>query len=167
MGIRGGRGVVKRVPEWANNDDKLVIVIRYRWRMFKKAALKAGSKEQIASAGNVARAGSYMAMLAGIAYRHFRLHEDGATIAWRMGLTASNVRQHIYRMKLAAIRLGFGEGSTSGPGWIFLAMRRKWKDPEYRKRLREAHRGKRQSAETRSKISAGRRRYEALRARAS
>jgi hypothetical protein len=162
MSTKTNRGVIKSVPEWANNDDKLAIVIRYRWRQFKRGVyLKEGTKEKIANDANVSRAGSYMAMLAGVAYRSWRLHEDAPTVAWRMGMTASNVRQILFRMKRAAIKLGFGEGSTSGLGWQLLAMRRKWKEPEYKKRVREAHRGRQHSAETCAKTSAGRRRCEA------
>lgn len=55
----------------------------------------------------VEAAGGYLEMISALAYRSFRSGEDAIEIGNKMQMSHAQVRQHIFRLNQAAVRLGF------------------------------------------------------------
>jgi hypothetical protein len=70
MSVHTRKPALKRsIPAFALNDEMLAAVIRRRWQLRRRAYLKPDTDEAIKHKKAVRRAGSYMAMIAAIAYR--------------------------------------------------------------------------------------------------
>lgn len=61
---------------------------------------------------DVSRAGGYLQFISAIAYRHFRLCETSADIAYAMGIMPTTVRTHVFRLREIARQLGYEVGRT-------------------------------------------------------
>jgi hypothetical protein len=61
----------------------------------------------------VKRAGGYLELQAAIAFWAWRLGQESPTIATGVGLTPTNVRQALCRMKRIAFTLGFDTGAAN------------------------------------------------------
>ena len=93
------------IPDWSLDNSKLKAVILERTRLNKAAHLRPSEKETRVHLRAVERAGSFPALLAGIAYRAWRLGLDSVTIATEMKIQPMAVRQIIFKMNLTARKL--------------------------------------------------------------
>ena len=121
MGTQASSRVLRNtelVPEFALNDKKLRMVILERERMHN--LLKKGVWGRYAVTMNriIRRAGSYRAMLVGVAYRAWRLGWDSPTIALEMDMSPALVRLHLYRMVQAARMLAAREWVPVVPEYV-------------------------------------------------
>jgi hypothetical protein len=115
MSVHTRKPALKRsTPAFALNDEMLAAVIRRRWELRRRAYLKPGTDETIKHKKAVRRAGSYMAMIAAIAYRSWRLGKDSIEVAREAGIRPACVRQHLNRMRVAARQLGYEPGPVPG-----------------------------------------------------
>jgi hypothetical protein len=116
MGTQHRDDTLKRnIPGFALNDKQLAAVIRERARGFEKSNRKAGIPETIKCEAAIQKAGSYMALVCAIAYRSWRLERDSVTVAYELRVSPGVVRQHLFRMRHVAARLGFDSGLENPP----------------------------------------------------
>jgi hypothetical protein len=104
------------IPEFAYNNEQLKAVI-LECEARNRKGINNGSREIHTHLTAVKRAGSFRAFSAAIAYRAWRLGNDGIGIAAEMGITPTGVRRHINRMVRIAEFLGFKTYEKHHPTW--------------------------------------------------
>lgn len=163
--VRRAARNVRFIPDWANSDALLRLVIAqriYRYAnyrfdarvpsdlvadlpslrvlanaQFEKLVARNQTLEEKRHVEAVKHAGGYGALIAAVAYRAFRLCESSVDIARGLAISPVAVRQHIYRLRLAARDLGL-EGSPARVVWRTKseARRADWAAGKYANRKR-------------------------------
>lgn len=109
------------IPDWVFSTEKLKAVIQARAQYHVRSTSwiyptqPYQLKMLIMHQSAIARAGSYEAMLAVIAWRSFRLGWTSTAISESLGgtVTPTGVRQHVFRLRQAARKLGFEDKSVA------------------------------------------------------
>jgi hypothetical protein len=124
-------------------------------RVTEQVLKNCNGHENRTHAENVKRIGSVMTLLTAIAWRRYRLFEDSPTIASALRIHAVSIRQTLFRLNEVARRLGFDTFERhASADQISRTLEQLWKDPEYRARMRQAHKGHRHSKATRARMAA-------------
>jgi hypothetical protein len=102
------RRTARRIPAFASDMQKLRAVILEAERLRANNKLEEQhTPEAKEHCRLVAKAGSYRALIAAVAYHSWLERLDSVAVSELMGMKPVAVRQHLFRLNLVARRLGF------------------------------------------------------------